>query len=146
MADNLLSFATGRRSPYKRFFVRQIQSMNEKGIVDSQLSRYLKEPNCKPLIIEAKPLSMKKIVALFIMLALSALLSGLLFLFERFIPVQKTNNRSLKKVDAKKSQLSIHDYLEKLGSALNDIKTKSDFRNAKEIMAGLETVIESYDS
>ncbi len=79
-----MSFAIKKRSPFKRALVWQIMRMREKGVINLQSIKAL--PNlgrCDELIKDANGLNMKKVLSLFVILALGLALAILVLIIEK---------------------------------------------------------------
>ncbi len=85
------SIATGKHSPYNQALTKALTTMKENGHVTFIKSKhFLKEPDCTPLVKEAKALSIKKMVSLFVTIAIGVAVSSLIFCLELTSFTKKT--------------------------------------------------------
>ena len=74
-----------KNSPYKKFIDEAILKMFESGKLRNILQRWkVEEPDCSPMIREAKPLNYKKLISIFVIIGLGVLLAIIVVLLENF--------------------------------------------------------------
>ncbi len=77
------SFATPRNSSYFPVLARELLHLRVTGRLNAQRRRHLKgEANCEPIIKEVTPLSLKKLVMPFLIVAIGATLALIILIIE----------------------------------------------------------------
>ena len=98
--------------PYKIFMNQIIFQMRETGQLNQLLKKWnTPEPNCNPLYKEAKPLSLEKMISLFIISIIGVIIGLIILIIEKIIyaskPVQQISIKQSNKLKLEKLFLEL---------------------------------------
>ncbi len=128
VAPVLASFAMSKNSTFLPILSRKLLSMIENGRIATLNAKHLiQEPNCTPLLKEATPLSIQKLIALFLLVGFGVLLALIILAIEKV----STQNRDLKLADNAGDFEMLQD--EELRSAFTIILRKLDRMENKQL-------------
>ena len=87
-----LTFGLKKNSPYKLYLDNVLNKMIERGQIKRIFEKWeIKEPSCKPLIVSGDPLSLQKLISIFLIISIGLLLALAVLVFEMYA-AKKSNN------------------------------------------------------
>ena len=103
------TFGLVKNSPYSMFFQKSLLKLNENGKLFKISKRWESmRPNCNPLVRKGNPLSLEKLISIFMILLLGIICALFVMLIEqcKYFKADSNVNRPAKSVDFQRLKLA----------------------------------------
>ena len=100
-----MAFGLPKNSPYKVFMDNELRNLFENGQMERIFKKWeIKEPTCKPLLQSGDPLTLKKLISIFLVMCIGLLLSLAGLIYELF-KTKPTYNKKKQEAEFLKFQI-----------------------------------------